>query len=175
MASETQKDLPTGNSGSSEAGSKGEGTVQDENRRGAAAQSGSTSETEKQQRDEAHRDVRSEERRQAAASKVENLAGALRGAAGSAGSASPTAQIAQGAADTLERISQILRSKEADTMVRDLESMARQQPALLLGAAVAVGFLAIRVLKSGGDTGGERHAAAAPLPRAEPSPAWMIH
>jgi len=87
---------------------------------------------------------------QAAASEVEDFAGALHGAAGSVDPDSPSAHIAGGAAEALDRISQTLRSKELGTMVRDLESMARRQPALFLGAAVAAGFVAVRFLKAAG-------------------------
>lgn len=89
-----------------------------------------------------------DEGQQAAASEVEDFAGALRGAAGSVDPDSPSAHIAGGAAEALDRISQTLRNKELGTVVRDLEFMARRQPALFLGAAVAVGFVAVHFLKT---------------------------
>lgn len=64
------------------------------------------------------------------------------------------ARFAQSAADGLERLSGTLRSKDLDSFVRDAESLARRQPALFFGAAVAAGFLAVRFLKSSkADTG----------------------
>ena len=45
----------------------------------------------------------------------------------------------------------ILRS---DLIVRDLQDFARREPALVLGGAFALGFLAARFLKVGGPGGG---------------------
>ena len=90
------------------------------------------------------------EQQQAAAAGLGQFAQALRKAAheGDAERNPTLQQVADRAAEGLDRFSQTLRSKDFDTMVRDVESFARSQPAVFLGAAVAVGFLAIRFLKS---------------------------
>jgi hypothetical protein len=97
------------------------------------------------------------EHQEAAASGLGDFAGALRNAAKQVDSArNPTvARFAEQAADALERFSGSLRSKDLDSMLREVESVARRQPALFIGASVAAGFLAVRFLKS--SKGGERH------------------
>lgn len=91
------------------------------------------------------------EQQHAAAAGLGQFAQALRKAAheNDGGERNPTIeQFANRAAEGLDRVSQSLRSKDFDTMVRDVESFARTQPALFIGTAVAVGFLAMRFLKS---------------------------
>jgi hypothetical protein len=85
-----------------------------------------------------------------AAAGIGDLAGALRGSAHTLGSEHKdgVALIVERAADSLESISDTLRSKDLDSLLRDAESFARRQPALFLGASVAAGFLALRFLKS---------------------------
>jgi hypothetical protein len=59
------------------------------------------------------------------------------------------AQYAHQAADQIDRFSGYLRSHEPREIVGDAEDWARRNPALFLGAAVALGLLASRFLKSG--------------------------
>lgn len=51
-------------------------------------------------------------------------------------------------AQQIEQISGYFERKEVREMVRDVESFARRNPAVFIGAAFAVGFLAARFLKS---------------------------
>jgi hypothetical protein len=91
------------------------------------------------------------EQQQTAASSLGSLAQALRKSARELqgdGQQAGAARIAQTAADGLERFSGTLRDKDLDGMLRDAESLARRQPVLFFGAAVAAGFLAVRFLKS---------------------------
>ena len=91
------------------------------------------------------------EQRQAAASGLGDIAGALRTAARDVSGRNATvARFAETAAERLERLSGTMNGKDLDTMVRETESFARREPMLFFGAAVAAGFLAIRFLKSGG-------------------------
>jgi hypothetical protein len=96
------------------------------------------------------------EHQEAAASGLGDFAGALRNAAKQVDSGrNPTvARFAEQAADALERFSGSLRSKDLDSMLREVESVARRQPALFIGASIAAGFLAVRFLKS---SKGDRH------------------
>ncbi|HEX5476911.1 MAG TPA: hypothetical protein VFX09_03570, partial [Burkholderiales bacterium] len=57
-------------------------------------------------------------------------------------------RVADLAADGLERLSGTLRNKDLDTLVGDVESFARRQPAAFFGVAIAAGFLAVRFVKS---------------------------
>lgn len=93
------------------------------------------------------------EQKEAAASSLGSLAGALRKAAHESddGDASTT-RIVEWAADGLERVSTTLRSNDLDGMVRQVQSFARSQPVAFFFAAAAAGFLATRFLKAGADS-----------------------
>ena len=93
------------------------------------------------------------EQKEAAASSLGDLAGALRKAAHESddGDASTT-RIVEWAADGLERVSTTLRSNDFDGMVRQVQSFARSQPVAFFFAAAAAGFLATRFLKAGADS-----------------------
>jgi hypothetical protein len=66
--------------------------------------------------------------------------------------APPTAQkvatYADSAAEVVEHVSGYLRDKNIDQVVTEVEGFARRQPAVYLGSALALGFLAARFLKS---------------------------
>ena len=89
------------------------------------------------------------EQQQAAASGLGEFAKVLRRAARDGnGADSPVARIAESAADNLQRFSDSLRNRDLDGLLRDAESFAKRQPALFIGAAALVGFLAVRFLKA---------------------------
>lgn len=101
------------------------------------------------------------ERQQSAAVRVGDVAGALRTAAHDLEGRQnqSAARMVERAADSLERLSGTLRSKDLESMVKEAETFARREPALFLGAAVAAGFLAMRFLKSSSDpTHGHAHS-----------------
>ena len=52
------------------------------------------------------------------------------------------------AADGLERFSDAVRSRDVSSLMGEAEDFARRQPAVFIGAGVAVGFLLARFLKS---------------------------
>jgi hypothetical protein len=114
------------------------------------------------------------EQQQTAASSLGSLAQALRKSAQELqgdGQQASVARIAQTAADGLERFSSSLRDKDLDGMLRDAQSLARRQPVLFFGAAVAAGFLAVRFLKSsspGAETPGSDFPGTADFSRTEP-------
>jgi len=62
--------------------------------------------------------------------------------------AAPLAQYTDTAANQIENASQYLRTHDVNTMMGDLEQVARRQPALFIGGAFALGLLAARFLKS---------------------------
>lgn len=92
------------------------------------------------------------EQKDVAAAGLGDVAGALRDAADRRGPDDGLARLTGSAAEGLDRLSQSLRNKDVGTMVRDVESFARQQPVAFFGLALAAGFLAVRFLKAG-----ERH------------------
>lgn len=57
-------------------------------------------------------------------------------------------KLAGSAADGLERLSSDLRNKDVGTMLRDVQSFARDQPVAFFGLTMAAGFLAGRFLKA---------------------------
>jgi hypothetical protein len=89
------------------------------------------------------------EQKDATAEGIRDVAGTLRDAArASEGEHEGLARLTRSAAEGLERVSGTLRNKDVGTMLRDLESFAREQPVALFGIALAVGFLAVRFTKS---------------------------
>jgi len=62
---------------------------------------------------------------------------------------------ARKAASQVERVAGYLGQSSIDQMVGDVEAFARREPALMLGGAFALGFLAARFLKAAG-RGGSR-------------------
>jgi len=59
------------------------------------------------------------------------------------------AGLADSFAGQVEQVAQYLRDADFQTMARDVERLARERPAVVFGAAFAVGVLAARFLKSG--------------------------
>lgn len=59
-----------------------------------------------------------------------------------------TAKYGTSLADQVEKLSGYLDNKDLRGMMRDLETFARRNPAVFLGGAFALGFLAVRFLKS---------------------------
>lgn len=68
----------------------------------------------------------------------------------------PVGRYAEQAADMVEQMAGYLRSKDIDQIVGQAEDLARQRPAVFLGAAFAIGFMAARFLKSTAPTGPSR-------------------
>jgi hypothetical protein len=62
-------------------------------------------------------------------------------------------QYADKAADQVERFSGYLRETDVDQILDEARGFARQRPALYLGSAAALGFLAVRFLKSSSENG----------------------
>lgn len=88
------------------------------------------------------------EQQRAAATGVGDFARALRDAAHRSGDGRTlSARAAEMAAERLERLSDNLNKRDLDSVVRDAESFARREPLLFFGAAIAAGFIAMRLLK----------------------------
>ena len=91
-----------------------------------------------------------EERKSLLAENVGGMASAVRGAAeqfDEHGNAA-VADYIHRAADGLERLSETVRSRDLSSLMGDAEDFARRQPAVFIGAGVAVGFLLARFLRS---------------------------
>jgi hypothetical protein len=108
------------------------------------------------------------EQQHAAAGGINDFAGALRRAARESGDGSAAiSRIAETAADSLQRVSDTLRSKDLDGLVRDAESFARRQPLAFIGAAAVVGYLAVRFLKAS-DPARQEMPGSSPSPGSNP-------
>ena len=59
-----------------------------------------------------------------------------------------TARYAQTAANKIEQVAGYFETRDLRAITRDVENFARQNPAIFVGTAFAVGFLAARFLKS---------------------------
>jgi len=66
----------------------------------------------------------------------------------------PAGQIAERAAETVERITGYLNERDVRQIINSVESYAREQPAVFLGGAFALGLLAARFFKSSSDGAG---------------------
>jgi uncharacterized protein YukE len=85
-----------------------------------------------------------------AAQNLDGMAEALRGASGKMNESQQQmlGNIAERAAGGLQQISEKLRTKDVDGLLRDAQSFAREQPVAFFGLSLAAGFLAMRFLKS---------------------------
>jgi len=63
-------------------------------------------------------------------------------------------QVADTAAEQIERISGYLKEHDVEQIVGEVRNLARSQPALILGATFALGFLAARLIKNADSNGG---------------------
>ena len=82
------------------------------------------------------------------------------------------AKVNDAVAEKVEQLSAYLKNAKADTMLSDLENVARRRPWLVAGAATVVGFAFSRFLKASGRTRYEQASGSSQqreLPSAPPS------
>jgi hypothetical protein len=82
------------------------------------------------------------------------------------------AKVNDAVAEKVEQLSTYLTNAKADTMLSDLENVARRRPWLVAGAATVVGFAFSRFLKASGRTRYEQASGSSQqreLPSAPPS------
>jgi len=112
--------------------------------------------------DQARAEVRSrvDDQKSSAADTLDEVARTVRSSgqhmrqeANGQGVAPKIAEVADSAADAVQHVSQYLRDTNVDEMVGQVEGFARHQPAVFLGSAFALGFLAARFLKSSSPNG----------------------
>ena len=82
------------------------------------------------------------------AGNIRNLGDNLSGAGSEDKIARITSDFSNAAAQKIERAAQYFDRHDINEMYRDVENVARRNPALFLGGAFALGFLAARFLKS---------------------------
>lgn len=90
------------------------------------------------------------ESRHEAADRIGGIAGAFRSTSDHlrAENQAGVAKLTDSLAEQVERLSSYLRDRDLRSVRNDIESLARRQPAIALGAALAVGLLGARFLKS---------------------------
>lgn len=76
------------------------------------------------------------------------VANVLRETGGKLKEAGPLADVAERAAEGIERVAGFVRTRDIGDLATEVERFARREPALFLGAALAVGLLGGRFLKS---------------------------
>jgi hypothetical protein len=110
------------------------------------------SEQARQTADEAREKAKSalEDQKGEAAHTLHSVADALRGSTGHLrqDNHETVAYYTERLADQVDRFSQDLRRKDVEQIMHDVENFARRRPEIVLGAAVALGFMAARFLKS---------------------------
>jgi hypothetical protein len=113
-----------------------------------------------------------ESRRDAAVEELGSIASALRSAARSFGEQqrARAAQFADTAAERIDTFSDRLRRRDPRQLLEPLQELARRQPALLLGGALAAGFLLARVLRGTGAEPSDLAAAEDARHDLEPEP-----
>jgi len=104
-------------------------------------------------------------RQRAAARDLGDFADALRRAAHETDNANEGAtltRVADGVAGGLERLSSRLQDRNLNSLLREAEDFARQQPLLFFGVALFAGFAATRFLKSTDPSHRYAHRSSAP-------------
>lgn len=81
------------------------------------------------------------------------------------------AKVNDAVAEKIEQLSTYLTNAKADTMLSDLENVARRRPWLVAGAATVAGFALSRFLKASGRTRYEQAAGTSQQRRELPSTA----
>jgi hypothetical protein len=77
-----------------------------------------------------------------------NVASAIRETSDKLKGVGPLGDVAGRAADGIESVAEFFEGKQITDVVRDVEKFAKREPALFLGAALAIGLIGGRFLKS---------------------------
>lgn len=94
-----------------------------------------------------------EEQKVAGAERVSAIAGAIRRTADELETELPqAARYVRGAATEIQNLSDTVRQRDINALLRDVQDLARRQPAAFLGASVLAGFAAVRFLKTSGQS-----------------------
>ncbi len=90
-----------------------------------------------------------EEQKALGAERVSAIAGAISRTADELESELPqAARYVRGAATEIQNFSDAVRNRDFNVLLRDVQDLARRQPAAFLGVSVLAGFAAVRFLKT---------------------------
>ena len=99
-----------------------------------------------------------QEQKAVGAERVEHIAEAMRSSAETLeGTEKQLADLVGTAAGQLEGFARSLREKDLSALLAEVEDFGRRQPAVFIGAAVALGFGIARVAKAGSGAAGRDH------------------
>ena len=92
-------------------------------------------------------------RKGTAAEQAKSVSNAIQTAAGQLDDTAPTwlKSAFQQGADQIQRFADTIEQKDSRQILNDVQSFARERPALFLGACAAAGFAAARIFKAGGE------------------------
>lgn len=94
-----------------------------------------------------------EEQKVAGAERVSAIAGAISRTADELESELPqAARYVRSAATEIQNLSDAVRHRDLNVLLRDVQDLARRQPAAFLGVSVLAGFAAVRFLKTSGQS-----------------------
>ena len=94
-----------------------------------------------------------EEQKVAGAERFSAIAGAISRTADELESELPqAARYVRGAATEIQNLSDAVRHRDLNVLLRDVQDLARRQPAAFLGVSVLAGFAAVRFLKTSNQT-----------------------
>jgi len=93
----------------------------------------------------------------AATGRLNDFAGLVSGLADSLGDklGPQTGDYARRAADTVSKFAEGLKGRDVDDLVDDTRRIIKQNPAMAIGAAAALGFILVRLAKAGGNDNDE--------------------
>ena len=88
-----------------------------------------------------------------AAEQAKSVSNAVQTAAGQLDESAPTwlKSAFQQGADQIQRFAETIEQKDSRQILNEVQSFARERPALFLGACAAAGFAAARIFKAGGE------------------------
>lgn len=110
-------------------------------------------------------------RKETAVTQAQSVSSAVRQAADGLDEGAPQwlRSAFQQGADQLQRFADSIEQKDSRQLLNDVQSFARERPALFLGAAAAAGFAAARILKAGGEQqSSQQYGATSEWDRSEP-------
>ena len=99
-----------------------------------------------------------DQRKSTAVSEIDGLVSALRQAGGQMEGSQFAGRLITTAAERLESVSRAIDGRSLDDLKDDVERLARRNPAVFLGGAMAIGLIAARFLKSSGSGSSSRPA-----------------
>jgi hypothetical protein len=81
----------------------------------------------------------------------------------------PHGKVAEAAAERMDQVGSYLRRADADTLLSDVEDLARRQPMVVIAGGLMLGLAAARFLKASSDRRYDAYRARTPQPYRTPT------